>query len=106
MAEHPGPWRTGTKGRQTIYDADPNGDGGQPGRSLGRMDTPELAARVVAAVNELEALKAQVRRLPISRHRAYPGVDTVRLGENRGPVLVRADDFPAVWDLLDPRDLD
>jgi len=65
VTEHPTPWRTGTKGRQTIYDADPDGDGGQPGRSLGRMDTPALAARVVAAVNELEALRAAL--LPLSR---------------------------------------
>ena len=75
MADHPRPWRVGTKGLQTIYDASENGDGGLPGRSLGRMDTPELAAFVVAAVNamdvlrtteplaELEALRAELRRL-------------------------------------------
>lgn len=49
--KYPLPWRVGTKGKQTPYDASPIGDGGLPGRSLGRMDTPELAAFVVAAVN-------------------------------------------------------
>lgn len=61
--QHPLPWRVGSKGKQTIYDASPDGDGGLPGRSLGRMDTPELAARVVEAVNELAELKAELRRL-------------------------------------------
>jgi hypothetical protein len=64
MPEYPQmPLRVGTKGQQTIYDASPTGDGGQPGRSLGRMDTPELAAFMVAAVNDLATLRAEVARL-------------------------------------------
>src|SRR5258706_9061102 len=57
VGEHLRPWRVGSKGKQTIYDASEHGDGGQPGRSLGRMDTPELAAEVVAAVNEVDRLR-------------------------------------------------
>lgn len=40
---HPRPWRTGRKVGRTIYDADD--------RLIGLMDTPELAAWVVLAVN-------------------------------------------------------
>lgn len=76
MAEHPGPWRTGTKGRQTIYDASRDGDGGQPGRSLGRMDTPELAAQVVAAVNESAALRAALVEIRETEGRVCAEHDT------------------------------
>lgn len=51
LERHPLPWRPGTSVRQTVHDANPNGDGGKPGRSLGRFDDPEVAALVCAAVN-------------------------------------------------------
>lgn len=59
--EAPLPWRTGTNVTKTIHDASPVGDGGKPGKSLGRMDTPELAARVVAAVNDVDRLRCALR---------------------------------------------
>lgn len=43
MTEHPLPWRVGRKVGRTVYDADDE--------LIGVMDTRELAALVVAAVN-------------------------------------------------------
>ncbi len=40
------PWRVGTHVGRTVYDAQDN--------LIGTMDTPALAAQVVAAVNERE----------------------------------------------------
>jgi hypothetical protein len=50
-------WRIGRKltdphhGAVTIYDGCPDGDGGEPGHFIGTMFDPELARRVVEAVN-------------------------------------------------------
>lgn len=41
--DHPAPWRTGRSVGRTLYDAND--------RLIGTLDTPELADRVVAAVN-------------------------------------------------------
>jgi hypothetical protein len=56
------PYRVGTKGHQTIYDSALVGDGGQPGNSLGRMDTPQVAALVVASVNTVHALRESMTK--------------------------------------------
>jgi hypothetical protein len=97
MGDHPTPWRVGSKGRQTIYDASPDGDGGQPGRSLGRMDTPELAARVVVAVNEHVALRAELLRL-LSLY-DNDGTLVIEAGEGADAAcwhLALAADYPAI----------
>lgn len=47
--KHPLPWRTGRKVGRTIYDAQDE--------LIGVMDTPELADRVVQAVNGLGTAK-------------------------------------------------
>lgn len=92
--DHSTPWRVGTKGLQTIYDASPIGDGGQPGRSLGRMDTPELAARVVGAVNRLAELEAEVRRLPLAI------ADGEVIGHETTVEPLRAENVPLIAALL------
>lgn len=51
MVQHPFPWRQGTQVGRTVYDAMPMGEAGKPGRLIGLMDTPGLAALVVDAVN-------------------------------------------------------
>jgi hypothetical protein len=58
MPENPRPWRTGRKVGRTIYDASPPTEANpEGGRLIGVMDTPALAAFVVAAVNAMDALR-------------------------------------------------
>lgn len=108
---HRRPWRVGTRGLQTIYDASKDGDGGLPGRSLGRMDTPALAAFVVASVNamevtrttdpggELVTLRDEMRRLLVVEPAEEADVDDAlpeRLSR-RFPVEPAATrDYPAI----------
>ena len=47
------PWRNGRRVGRTLYDADDN--------LVGMLDTAELAARVVAAVNARQLTEAQLR---------------------------------------------
>jgi hypothetical protein len=52
------PGVVGRKVGRTIYDAtEPSDENPEGGRLIGVMDTPELAAFVVAAVNAMEALR-------------------------------------------------
>lgn len=56
MAER---WRTGRKVGRTIY---AHKDGDYEGRLIGMMDTPDLAAEVVRAVNNMRVIaEAQTR---------------------------------------------
>jgi hypothetical protein len=89
------PLRTGTRVQQTIHDASPIGDGGLPGRSLGRMDDPEVAAEIVRRVNRLAELEAEVRRLE------YVAADGQHWDSRRAAALARAG-FPRIAALLTP----
>lgn len=51
-------FRVGRTVGRTLYD---HGDDPERGKLIGLMDTPELAQRVVDAVNERDALRAHLR---------------------------------------------
>lgn len=51
QAGNPTDWRPGESVPENLYDADPDGHGGRPGRHLGFVRTPELAQRIAEAVN-------------------------------------------------------
>lgn len=52
-AENPFPWRVGTNVAFHIYDANPDGEGGRPGRYVATARTADQAALIVEAVNRL-----------------------------------------------------
>ena len=56
----PAPWRTGRKLGRTLYERKYTDGPSDEDRFLGLVDTPELARRIVEAVNEREDLLADL----------------------------------------------
>ena len=87
-----GNWRVGRKVGRTIYDGD---------TLIGVMDTPELAARVVEAVNRRTASpvapEGAAPTPPTSDQRAYPcaSCGVMRSASEGGTVFTVCD---ACWD--------
>lgn len=60
------PWRTGRTVGRTLYDC--------TDRLIGTLDTPELATRVVDAVNRVGELDARIKEL-LQAYREATGAD-------------------------------